>query len=63
MAKIRQDRITASSAGDIVQRHKDYEPLVDRLRRSGKVITSNMCHGIASEPLSANAYVDVGIEW
>lgn len=56
--KIRQDRITASIAGDIVRRRKDYEPLVDRLRTSRKVITSSMRHGIASEPLAANAYVE-----
>uniref|UniRef100_A0A8W8NUK7 SWIM-type domain-containing protein n=1 Tax=Magallana gigas TaxID=29159 RepID=A0A8W8NUK7_MAGGI len=55
--KIRQDRITASVAGDIVRRRKDPEPLVARLKTSRKVLTSAMRHGLACEATAALAYV------
>ncbi|KAK3106013.1 hypothetical protein FSP39_010896 [Pinctada imbricata] len=56
--RIRRDRLTASNAGDIVKRRKEYDPLVDRLRSTRKVVTSSMRHGIAYEPVAANAYVE-----
>ncbi|XP_056016152.1 uncharacterized protein LOC125677134 [Ostrea edulis] len=55
--RIRLDRITASIAGSIVKRRKDYDPLVERLRTSRSVVTANMRHGIACEPTAAEAFV------
>ncbi|XP_062581922.1 uncharacterized protein LOC134243706 [Saccostrea cucullata] len=55
--KIRQDRITASVAGDIVRRKKDCDPLVARLRTTRKVVSAAMRHGLACEPTAALAYV------
>ncbi|XP_062617264.1 uncharacterized protein LOC134278970 [Saccostrea cucullata] len=55
--KIRQDRITASVAGDIIRRKKDCEPLVARLRTTRKVVSAAMRHGLACEPTAALAYV------
>ncbi|XP_033726735.1 uncharacterized protein LOC117316303 [Pecten maximus] len=56
--RIRRDRITASVAGDIVKRQKEYDPLIKRLQSTRKVVTANMRYGIASEPVAANAYVE-----
>lgn len=55
--KIRQDRITASVAGDIIRRRKDPEPLVDRLKKTRKIVTSAMRHGLECEETAALAYV------
>ena len=37
----------------------EFGPLVERLKSTRKVVTSSIRHGIACEPLAANAYVDV----
>ncbi|KAK3106870.1 hypothetical protein FSP39_001733 [Pinctada imbricata] len=56
--KVRRERVTASIAGDIVKRRKEYEPLVERMRTTRRVITASMRHGIACETIAADAYVE-----
>lgn len=57
MHKIRQDCITSPVEGAIVRRRKDPELLVARRKKSRKVLTSVMRHGLACKATAALAYV------
>lgn len=57
--KLRKHRITASKAGEIFKRRKDFDTLSKRLKSNRRVVTAAMRQGLASEPTAARKYSEV----
>ncbi|XP_028517845.1 uncharacterized protein LOC114576043 [Exaiptasia diaphana] len=57
--KLRYDRITASKAGEIYKRRRNFETLVERYKTTRHYQTEAMKHGVLCEPKAAKAYSEV----